>query len=131
MTQEFDKIEYSPAEKQAYYSGKRIDDTELDNLESSKVGLTGSVNPTDATQVNPMAVENFGDMKIGGGFTPVYMEDLDEAVKVQYEKAYGDVHPINTLHPTEGKLFSELGLNVGDKFVLGKNKKLVKLLKVL
>ena len=123
MIQEFDKIEYSPAEKQAYYSGKRIDDTELDNLESSKVGLTGAVNPTDATQTNPMAVENYGDMKIGGGFTPKYMEDLDASVKIEYEKAYGNLHPINTLHPTEGKLFSELGFNVGDRFVLGITKK--------
>jgi len=119
MVQEFDKIEYSPAEKQTYYSGKRIDDTELDNLESSKVGLTGSVNPTDATQTNPMAVENYGDMKIGGGFTPVYMEDLEAAAKIQYEKAYGDAHPINTVHPTEGKTFNELGFKEGDKFVIG------------
>lgn len=123
MVQEFDKIEYSPAEKQAYYSGKKIDNTELDNLESSKVGLTDSINPTGATQTNPMAVENYGDMKIGGGFTPKYMEDLEASAKIEYEKAYGDVHPINTVHPTEGKLFSELGFNVGDKFVLGVTKK--------
>lgn len=129
MVKEFDKIEYSPAEKQAYYSGKRLDDTMLENLESSKVGLTNSVNPTDATQINPMAVENYGDMKIGGGFTPKYMEDLEAAAKIQYEKAYGDVWPVNSVHPTEGKMFKELGLDVGDEFVIGINKKTGKTVK--
>jgi len=116
MIKEFDKVEYSPAEKQAYYANKRLDNTALENLESNKIGLLGGINPSDATQVKGMAVENYGGMKIGGGFDPQYVLELDDAVRLQYEKAYGEkTIPVNSLDPLSGKTIGELGGKIGDK----------------
>jgi hypothetical protein len=123
MVQEYDKIEYSPSEKNLYFLQKDIDKTQLENLESSKVGSFDAINVSDATQANPMVVENFGDMKIGGGFRPKYMEDLDVNVRLEYEKAYGDkTVPINSLDPVSNKSIRELSGKVGDTFTYGISK---------
>tara|TARA_E500000081_G_scaffold154950_1_gene193668 strand:- start:1716 stop:3332 length:1617 start_codon:yes stop_codon:yes gene_type:complete len=124
MIKEFDKVEYSSAEKQAYYADKRLDDTSLENLESNRVGLTGSINTSEATQLKPMTVENYGGMQMGGGFDPAYKSTLDEAVKIEYAKKYGDTTvPINSLDPlSKDKTIGQLGGKIGDTFTYGISK---------
>jgi len=124
MVQDFDKVDLSTETKRAQKLSKSLEESQTNIMEQGKGGLLEG--QAFGTQTKPMVTENFGDMKIGGGFKTKTEEDLEAAAKIEYEKAYGDnTIPINFKHPTaaENKTIKEMGFNVGDKLPVGIDKK--------
>ena len=124
MVQDFDKVDLSTETKRAQKLIKSLDESQANIIEQGKGGLLEG--QAMGAQTKPMLTENFGDMKIGGGFKTKTEEDLEAAAKINYEKAYGDnTIPINFRHPTAAgnKTIKEMGFNVGDKLPVGIDKK--------
>lgn len=127
MVKDFDKIPLTSEARRNKKLEKDLDTIRTIGLEESKVGLTELVNPTAATETSFMAVENFGDMQIGGSFTNVGETTLEQSAKAQYETAYGNkTIPINFRHPTAqaepGVSIGQLGFKVGDDLPIGVDK---------
>lgn len=127
MVQDFDKVPLTSEARRNKKLEKDLDKIRTIGLEESKVGLTELVNPTAATETSFMAVENFGDMQIGGSFTNVGETTLEQAAKSEYETAYGNkTIPINFRHPTAqaepGVSIGQLGFKVGDDLPIGVDK---------
>lgn len=127
MVQDFDKVPLTSEARRSKKLERDLDEIRTIGLEESKVGLTGLVNPTAATETSFMAVENFGEIQIGGSFKNVGETALEQSVKAEYETAYGNkTIPINFRHPTAqaepGVSIGQLGFKVGDDLPIGVDK---------
>lgn len=127
MTKDFDKVPLTSEARINKKLEKDLDYIRTIAFEESKVGTTELVNPTAATEKSFMAVENFGDIQIGGSFKNVGETTLEQSAKAEYEKAYGDkTIPINFRHPTAqaepGISIGQLGFKVGDDLPIGVDK---------